>query len=157
MGKLHSSLIFRSIVNGGRNPSKFHSSYSFNTIASHVREKQKKHDSLDNVDDAFFLFNKMIHKYPMPSVVEFNKLLGAIVRMKRYGIVVSMCSQMELVGVSHDVYTLSILINCFCQLGQIDFGFSILGKMLKLGVEPTVVTFSTLINGLVIKIRFLKL
>ncbi|KAK8986493.1 hypothetical protein V6N11_010049 [Hibiscus sabdariffa] len=61
---------------------------------------------------------------------------------------VSRYGRLELLGVSHNVYSLSILINCFCQLGQVDFGYSVLGKMPKLGVEPSVVTFSTLINGL---------
>ncbi|XP_052486410.1 pentatricopeptide repeat-containing protein At1g62680, mitochondrial-like [Gossypium raimondii] len=112
-----------------------------------VRGKGKKDDRSDNVDDALILFNKMIEKYPKPSIVEFTKLLAPIVRMKHYAIVVSMCSQMESLGVSHNVYSMSILINCFCQLARIDFGFSVLGKMLKLGVERTVVTFSTLING----------
>ncbi|MBA0567054.1 hypothetical protein Golob_011815 [Gossypium lobatum] len=112
-----------------------------------VGGKGKKDDRSDNVDDAFILFNKMIEKYPKPSIVEFTKLLAPIVRMKHNAIVFSMCSQMELLGVSHNVYSMSILINCFCQLARIDFGFSVLEKMLKLGVEPTVVIFSTLING----------
>ncbi|KHG14698.1 hypothetical protein F383_00052 [Gossypium arboreum] len=48
--------------------------------------------------------------------------------MKHYAIVVSLCSQMELLGVSHNAYSLNILINCCWQLGRIDFGFSVLGK-----------------------------
>ncbi|PPD83829.1 hypothetical protein GOBAR_DD19215 [Gossypium barbadense] len=73
-----------------------------------VRGKGKTDHCFDNVDHALSLFNKMIE------------------------------NQMELLGVSHDVYSVSISINCFCQLGRIDFGFSVLGKMLKLGVEPDV-------------------
>ncbi|KAG8490295.1 hypothetical protein CXB51_016044 [Gossypium anomalum] len=61
----------------------------------------------------------MIEKYPKPSIVEFNKLLGAIVKMKHYAIVASKYKRIELLGVSHN-----------------------------LGVEPSAVTFSTLINGL---------
>ncbi|KAB2032550.1 hypothetical protein ES319_D05G381900v1 [Gossypium barbadense] len=160
MGKLPSSFILRSLVNGGSHLSNFHSSSSSssNTIAPHikalskkamsVRGKGKRDDGFENVDHALILFNKMIGRYPVPSILEFTKLFAAIVRIKHYAIVVSMCSQMELLGVSHDVYSMSILINCFCQLDRIDFGLSILGKMLKLGVEPSAVTFSTLINGL---------
>ncbi|KAH1047008.1 hypothetical protein J1N35_037792 [Gossypium stocksii] len=88
----------------------------------------------------------MIQRYPKPSIVEFTKLLAAIVRMKHYAIALSMCSQMELLRVSWDVYSLSILVSCFCQLGQLDLGFSVLGNMLKLGFEPHV-TFSTLMHG----------
>ncbi|MFQ6641203.1 hypothetical protein Gotur_014993, partial [Gossypium turneri] len=147
------SFILRSLVNGGSHLSNFHSfSSSSNTIATHiealsnkpmsvpVRGKGKKDYRFDSVDDALILFNKMIDKYPKPSIVEFTKLFAAIVRMKHYAIVVPMCSQMEFFGVSHNVYSMSILINCFCQLGRIDFGFSVLGKMLKLGVEPSAVT-----------------
>ncbi|XP_058003933.1 putative pentatricopeptide repeat-containing protein At1g12700, mitochondrial [Hevea brasiliensis] len=43
---------------------------------------------------------------------------------------------------------LSALINCFCQLHLVDFGFSILGKILKFGLEPIIVTFTTLTSGL---------
>ncbi|MBA0624969.1 hypothetical protein Godav_010230, partial [Gossypium davidsonii] len=85
--------------------SNFHSSSSSsssNTIATlieaiskkpmpmSVRGKGKKDDRSDNVDDALILFNKMIEKYPKPSIVEFTKLLAPIVRMKHYAIVVSM-------------------------------------------------------------------
>ncbi|KAK8358765.1 hypothetical protein V6Z12_A04G045500 [Gossypium hirsutum] len=105
-----------------------------------VRGKGKRDHRFDNVDHALILFNKMIEKYPMPSIVEFNKLLGAIVKMKHYLIVVSKYRRIELLGVSHDVYSMSILINCFCQLGRIDFGLSVLGKMLKLGFEPSAIS-----------------
>ncbi|PPS01996.1 hypothetical protein GOBAR_AA18663 [Gossypium barbadense] len=73
-----------------------------------VRGKGKTDHCFDNVDHALSLFNKMIEKYPKPSIVEFTKLFAAIVRMKHYAIVVSMCSQMELLGVSHDVYSLVV-------------------------------------------------
>ncbi|KAH1047013.1 hypothetical protein J1N35_037797 [Gossypium stocksii] len=157
MGKLNPPLLLPSIVNAGKHLSIFCSSISSSskTIATHIQYFTKNSMSVrgsptnfDNVDDALMLFNKMIDKYPRPSVVEFNKLLGAIVRMKHYAIVVSMYSQIELLGVPHNVYSFNILVNCYCQLGHIDFGFSVLGKMLKLGVEPYVVTLSTLINGL---------
>ncbi|XP_040956009.1 putative pentatricopeptide repeat-containing protein At1g12700, mitochondrial [Gossypium hirsutum] len=116
MGKLYSSLIFRSIVNGGSNLSNFHSSSS-NSVATHInalsknsmpaRGKPKQYDSLDN---------------------------EPLFRMKRYAVAVSMCKQMEFFGVSPDVKL----------IGR----FSVLGKMMKLGVRPDVVTLFTLINGL---------
>ncbi|TYG71636.1 hypothetical protein ES288_D05G413200v1 [Gossypium darwinii] len=155
MGKLPSSFILRSVANAGSHLSNFHSfSSSSNTIATHieclskklmsmpVRGKGKRDHRFDIVDHALILFNNLIEKYPKPSIVEFNKLLGAIVKTKHYAIVVSKYRQIELLGASHNVYSMNILINCFCQLGRIDFGFSVLGKMLKLGVEPSAVTFS---------------
>ncbi|MFQ6626353.1 hypothetical protein Gotur_005682 [Gossypium turneri] len=108
MGKLPSSFILRSVVNAGSHLSNFHSfSFSSSTIATHidclskkpmsmpVRGKGKTDHHYDNVDHALSLVNKMIEKYPKPSIVEFTKLFAAIVRMKHYAIVVSMCSQME--------------------------------------------------------------
>ncbi|XVE84499.1 hypothetical protein DITRI_Ditri17bG0018400 [Diplodiscus trichospermus] len=159
MGKLTSStslalssLILRSIVDSKAIHSSFHSSFScpFTTFTTHIKTicknsvrvkgKGKKDVWFDNVDDAHTLFNQMFQKYPRPSIVDFTKILSAIVRMKHYAIVVSLCNQMELLRVPHNVYSLSILINCFCLLDRVDFGFSILGKMLKLGIDPNVVT-----------------
>ncbi|XP_016747363.1 pentatricopeptide repeat-containing protein At1g62680, mitochondrial-like [Gossypium hirsutum] len=160
MSKLDSSLLLHSIVNGGRNLSSFHYSFAryFNTVSNHMetlsensmsfRQNPKNYHRFDNVDDALTLFNEMIEQLPKRSIVEFTKLLVALVRMRRYATVVSLCSQMELLGVSHNDYSFNILINCFCQLGGIDSGFSVLVKMLKLDVKPDVVTSSTLIKGL---------
>jgi len=74
--------------------------------------------------------------------------LSAIVRMGHYETVITLSKQMELAGISHNVYTLSILINCFSPLNHVDLGFSVLSKIIKLGFQPDTVTFSTLINGL---------
>ncbi|KAG8646637.1 hypothetical protein MANES_09G018580v8 [Manihot esculenta] len=67
-----------------------------------------------------------------------------------------MSKTIELLGISHNLYSLSILINCFCHLHLVDFGFSVFGKMLKFGLEPDVVTFATLINGLCIESKIDK-
>ncbi|XP_017614027.1 pentatricopeptide repeat-containing protein At1g06580-like [Gossypium arboreum] len=160
MGKLDSSLLLHSIVNDGMNLSSFHYSFAryFKIVSNHMetlnessmsfRQNPKTYHHFNNVDDALTLFNEMIEQHPKRSIVEFTKLLVALVRMRRYATVVSLYSQMELLGVSHNDYFFNILINCFCQLGGIDSGFSVLVKMLKLGVKPDVVTFSTLIKGL---------
>ncbi|XP_052490859.1 pentatricopeptide repeat-containing protein At3g22470, mitochondrial-like [Gossypium raimondii] len=142
MGKLYSSLIFRSIVNGGSNLSNFHSSSS-NSVATHInalsknsmpaRGKPKKYDSLDNVDDALFLFNKMIHKYPMPSVVEFTKLLGAIVSN---GTLCRCCFYVT-------------MIDAHCKEGMISEAVEIVDTMRKHGMEPN--------TGIACKTKWVKL
>ncbi|GMI65601.1 hypothetical protein HRI_000229400 [Hibiscus trionum] len=116
MGKLNSSLILPCFVSGGKNAYNFRSTLSFspNTIATriealrknsmHVKGNPTRHNRFLSVDDALALFDEMVEKYPMPSIVEFTKLLAPIVRMKHYVVVVSMCSQMELFGVSPDVF-----------------------------------------------------
>ncbi|XP_021617932.1 putative pentatricopeptide repeat-containing protein At1g12700, mitochondrial [Manihot esculenta] len=115
-----------------------------------------KSASFTHLDDAIASFNHVIHKHPLPSRVPFNRFLSALVKMKQYRTVLYMSKTIELLGISHDVYSLSILINCFCHLNLVDFGFSVFGKMLKLGLEPDVVTFTTLINGLCIESKMDK-
>lgn len=47
------------------------------------------------------------------------------------------------------MHSLGILANCYRHLGRVDFGFSLLGKRLKLVFPPDCVFFNTLINGLI--------
>ncbi|KAL2577451.1 hypothetical protein AAZV13_16G134500 [Glycine max] len=66
-------------------------------------------------------------------IIEFNKILGSLVKLKYYLTVISLSKQMDVKGIEQNLVTLSILINCFCHLGQMAFSFSLLGKILKLG------------------------
>ncbi|XP_022747121.1 putative pentatricopeptide repeat-containing protein At1g12700, mitochondrial [Durio zibethinus] len=136
---------------GSGNPksatSLFYSQISYFST-THCKKKPKY--VFDQIDGALNKFNQMLHMHPCPSIVEFNQLLGAIVRMKYYETAVTLLRKMELLGINPDVYTLNILLNSFCRLHRVDFGFAVLGKVLKLGIELDTVTFSTLINGLCI-------
>ncbi|CAN6902022.1 unnamed protein product [Brassica oleracea] len=76
-----------------------------------------------------------------------SRLFSAVAKTKQYELVLSLCKQMELQGIAHSIYTLSIVINCFCRRRKLGFAFSVLAKMLKLGYEPDTFTFSTLVNG----------
>ncbi|KAG7591452.1 Pentatricopeptide repeat [Arabidopsis thaliana x Arabidopsis arenosa] len=98
-------------------------------------------------DDAIDLFQEMIGSRPLPSLVDFSKLFSAVARTKQYNLVLDLCKQMELKGIAHNNYTLSIMINCFCRCRKLCYAFSALGKIMKLGYEPDTITFSTLING----------
>ncbi|MFQ6656392.1 hypothetical protein Gotur_026512, partial [Gossypium turneri] len=156
------SFILRSLVNGGSHLSNFHSSSSSsNTIASHikalskkampVRGKGKRDDGFENVDHALILFNKMIGRYPVPSILEFTKLFAAIVRMKHYAIVVSMCSQMELLGVSRvepTAVTFSTLINGLCNQSKISEAVCMFDEMTEKGYQPNLLVYNTVLKGL---------
>ncbi|KAJ9132051.1 hypothetical protein P3X46_034565 [Hevea brasiliensis] len=107
--------------------------------------------SFMDVDDVLTSFNHIILMHPLPSIVHFSRFLSAIVRMKQYHTVLSLSRTIESLGISHNVHSLNILINCFCRLHLVDFGFSIFGKILKIGMDPDIVTFNTLINGLCIE------
>ena len=43
---------------------------------------------------------------------------------------------MELTRIEPNLFTLNILINCFCYFGQMDLAFSLLGEILKLRLSP---------------------
>lgn len=108
------------------------------------------HRKFHTIDDAVALFRRMLHMHPPPSVVEFTKILGAIVNMKDYAIPIYLYTQMESRGILPYTVTLNILMNCYCHLGQLGFAFSVLAKILKLGYQPSVVSLTTLIKGLCI-------
>ncbi|CAA7039136.1 unnamed protein product [Microthlaspi erraticum] len=60
---------------------------------------------------------------------------------------------MEFQGIAYDLYSLNIMINCFCRRRKLGFAFSVLGKMLKLGngAYTNLITLNTLINGVCLK------
>lgn len=114
------------------------SSSSSSTTSSSRRQNDKvgSFNFRMNIDDALATFHHMIHLHPLPFVVEFNKLLSAIVRMGHYETVITLSKQMELAGISHNVYTLSILINCFSPLNHVDLASLSCPKSLNLVFNP---------------------
>ncbi|XP_022747895.1 pentatricopeptide repeat-containing protein At5g16640, mitochondrial-like [Durio zibethinus] len=136
---------------GSGNPrsatSLFYSQISYFST-THCKKKPKY--VFDQIDGALNKYDQMLQMHPRPSIVEFNQLLGAIVRKKYYETAVTPLRKMELLGIYPNVCTFSILINSFCRLHRLDYGFSVLGKMLKLGIESDTIALSTLINGLCI-------
>jgi len=79
--------------------------------------------------------------------VDFNQLLGAIAKMKRHSTVISLIKEMEMSGIAPNACTLRVLTNCFCHLSRVDFGFSILARILKLGFQLDLIILNTLVNG----------
>ena len=80
--------------------------------------------------------------------MDFTQLLGAIVRMKHYSVVISLIRDMESLKISPSFYILNTLINCFCHLNCVDFGFSFLARLFKLGYQPDRITLNTHVKGL---------
>ncbi|KAI5338001.1 hypothetical protein L3X38_017272 [Prunus dulcis] len=93
----------------------------------------------------------MLQMRPLPSVVRFTKILGQVAKLKHYSAVISLYNQMGASGIGPAVYALNIFINCYCHLNQMGFSLSVLGKFFKLGLEPNVFTFNTLINGFLLE------
>ena len=118
-----------------------------NQLLKSVRDHCKS-GTFKNLDHALDLFDKMLHMHPLPSIVDFTQLLGAIARMKHYSVVITLIRNMGSFGITPNVYTLNVLINCYCHLNRVDFGFSVLATILKLGYQPTQSTLNTLLKGL---------
>ncbi|KAL6565310.1 hypothetical protein OROGR_002261 [Orobanche gracilis] len=116
-----------------------------------VANGQKMNLGLGNInglDDALSLYEKLSRTRPLPSVVQFNKLLSHLVNLKEYAAAIYLFKDIGNLGVLVDEYTMTIAINCYCLSNRVDFGFSILGWFFKRGCVPNVFTFNTLLKGL---------
>ncbi|KAJ9556681.1 hypothetical protein OSB04_011295 [Centaurea solstitialis] len=123
----------------------FHS----DSASNHLSMCQK----ISTLDDAIQLFDQMTQRQPLPSVVNFNQLLQTVTKMKHYSCSIDLFKQMTAIGFPVSVYTVNIVIKCFCQMSCTREGFAIVGYGFKRGVLPNVITFSTLLNGLILEDR----
>ncbi|KAK1386176.1 hypothetical protein POM88_023911 [Heracleum sosnowskyi] len=110
----------------------------------------------DNLDDALVLFNKMLQMKPLPNVIDFTQLLAALVKTRDYSVALSLFRRMCALSIPVDVFTFSIVINCCCHLKQVDYGFCFVGSIFKRGFFPDVVTYTTLLRGLISEDKFLE-
>ncbi|XWS13407.1 hypothetical protein CRYUN_Cryun36dG0034700 [Craigia yunnanensis] len=69
------------------------------------------------LDEALGFFNSMVSVRPLPSIWAFNHLLGALSKMKHYSTVVSLSRQMMTCSeIQPDIFTITTLMNCLCNL-----------------------------------------
>ncbi|QBJ07472.1 hypothetical protein EYS10_02585 (plasmid) [Rahnella aquatilis] len=87
---------------------------------------------IKGLEDAIDLFSDMLRSRPLPSVIDFNKLMGAVVRMERPDLVISLYQKMERKQIRCDIYSFTILIKCFCSCSKLPFALSTFGKLTKL-------------------------
>ncbi|KAL6204686.1 hypothetical protein ACLB2K_021953 [Fragaria x ananassa] len=116
-------------------------------------EPKTSNPKVNYLDFALKMFHEMLHLRPLPSVIPFNRILSQLVKLKQYSAFISLNRQMLLRRIVPDDYTLNILINCYCHLNQMGFSLSVLGNFFKLGLQPDVITFNTLIHGFVLEIQ----
>ncbi|KAI3829030.1 hypothetical protein L1987_03144 [Smallanthus sonchifolius] len=127
--------------------------HSNSNSSSHPRSKFQK---VTNLDDALNMFDEMIQRRPLPSVVQFNQLLNAVTKMKHFSCCLHLFKQMCVTGVPVDEYSMSIAIKCCCQLYRTNDGFALLCCCFWRAVVPDVFIFSTLLDGLVLEDRILE-
>ncbi|GJW17304.1 pentatricopeptide repeat-containing protein [Tanacetum coccineum] len=126
------------------------------TIDDDIEHRKSKYQKVANLNDALNLFDQMSQMRPFPSIIKFNQLLQSVTKMKHYSHSVDLFKQMCALRVPVDNCTLNIVINCCCQLRCTNQGFAVFGYRLKRCIHPTVVTFNTLLNGLVLEDRILE-
>ncbi|PRQ34497.1 putative tetratricopeptide-like helical domain-containing protein [Rosa chinensis] len=117
------------------------------------RQTQRGKPRVGNVEHALKVFDEMLHSRPLPSAIRFTQILTQLARLKHYSAVISLNREMSLLGIASNVYTLTIIINCYCHLNQMGYALSVLGQFFKSGLQPDVATFTTLIHGFVLQNR----
>ncbi|KAJ0478429.1 putative tetratricopeptide-like helical domain superfamily [Helianthus annuus] len=115
-----------------------------------------RYQKLTKLDDAFNLFDEMLHTRPLPSVVKFTQLLNSVAKMKHFSSSLHLFKQMCAVGVPVDKYSISIAIRCCCQMSRTNDGFALLASCFRRAIVPDVCTFNTLLDGLVLEDRILE-
>uniref|UniRef100_A0A1J3DW92 Pentatricopeptide repeat-containing protein n=1 Tax=Noccaea caerulescens TaxID=107243 RepID=A0A1J3DW92_NOCCA len=110
------------------------------------------HD-IKSLDDAIDLFGDMVRSHRLPSAIDFNKLMGVVVKMDRPDVVISLYKKMEMRRIPCNIYSFTILLKCFCSCRKFSFALSTFGKITKLGFQPDVVTFNTLLHGFCLEER----
>ncbi|WJX71752.1 hypothetical protein P8452_55709 [Trifolium repens] len=111
-------------------------------------DSQLHHQNITNLVSSF---NQLLHQNPTPPIIQFGNILGSLAKLNHYSTVVSLHQLMEFNGISSNLVTSNILINCFSQLGQISLSFSVFANILKKGFQPNVITLAILIKGLCLK------
>ncbi|GER36897.1 pentatricopeptide (PPR) repeat-containing protein [Striga asiatica] len=114
-------------------------------VSFNFREETK---NISGLDDALSLYENLSRTRPLPSIVQFTRLLSHVVHLKEYSAAINLFKDICSLGVSVNEHTMNIAINSFCLLGRVDYGFSILGWFSKRGCTADKYTFNTLLTGL---------
>ncbi|KAL2489665.1 putative pentatricopeptide repeat-containing protein [Forsythia ovata] len=96
----------------------------------------------EELNDAHNLFAEI----PEPSVVSWNSLISGYVRSGQFRKALNLFVQMENSGVSADSYSLTAALSACGQLRLVQVGKSIHSKIVKLGVEGSIVVSNCLID-----------
>jgi pentatricopeptide repeat protein len=104
-------------------------------------------------------FHRMLCMNPTPSIVQFGKILTSLIKMKNYPTAISLSHRLEEFNgrITPDLITFNIMMNCYCHVDHINFSFSILAKIFKLGFHPDTVTSVHLSKVYVLKVIFIRL
>ncbi|PWA62816.1 tetratricopeptide repeat (TPR)-like superfamily protein [Artemisia annua] len=141
---------FHTLIKLRGNFTRKHPFSHFQLCLTHSNSYCSNDDSPQSLDDALNLFNKMIHKRPLPSVVEFHQILRVVKKSEHYSTSLDIFKQLCSLGVSVDDYTMKALVVSCCRLHRTNEAFAALGWNLKRAGPNIhdVYTFTELLNGL---------
>ncbi|KAL6203391.1 hypothetical protein ACLB2K_027091 [Fragaria x ananassa] len=106
----------------------------FHSQPSNPSKSGETHPENHNVEDVLKVFDEMLQRRPLPSVVRFTQILGQLVKLKQFEAVLSLNRQLLLSGIRPNHYTLAIVINCYCRLNRMDYALSVLVHFFKLAL-----------------------
>ncbi|RAL53217.1 hypothetical protein DM860_006889 [Cuscuta australis] len=121
----------------GTSPSFFLSSLrSLHTLPEVVSSPHRNHvhsgydfNSVRDLDQAHELFDQMLRARPLPSVVQFTKLLSRTVKMKHYRAAVCMFREMRIRAHAPSFHTYCVLLTGFFDNGHIEEAMSLYSKL----------------------------
>ncbi|KMZ70829.1 hypothetical protein ZOSMA_192G00070 [Zostera marina] len=103
------------------------------------------------------IFGSMLKRNCPPNTVVFNTLVNGFSKQGLNDLVKVFSRMMVMLEDGDecfpDLTTFNTVIHSCCQLGHVEFGFGVLGSMLKAGCSPSIITITSLVNGLCITDR----
>ncbi|CAM9001375.1 unnamed protein product [Rhodiola kirilowii] len=144
----------RSILIRGRSFCSSSSQYSSASAANHTNPRGKlsslfQPESVVDVNEAISFFDAMISSQrPNSIILQSNKLLAIVIQNGRYYDAIQMYRKLEVIQSNINTININMVVNCYSKVSCIDYGFGMLGLILKRGLSPNVIFFTTLVKGL---------
>ena len=81
----------------------------FNLVKDRCKSQNLK------LDDALDWFDRMLLMKPLTPIDVFSHILGAVAKIKHHSTVVSLYFKMVSIGIAPNIFSMSILLNCYCR------------------------------------------
>ncbi|CAM9001420.1 unnamed protein product [Rhodiola kirilowii] len=108
-------------------------------------------ESFVDVNEAISFFDAKISSQTPNSIRQRNRLLAIVIQNGHYYDAIKMYRKLEVI--QSNINTINMLVNCYSKVSCIDYGFGMLGLILKRGLSPDVFFFNTLVKRLCLEKR----
>ncbi|XP_024977676.1 pentatricopeptide repeat-containing protein At4g26680, mitochondrial isoform X1 [Cynara cardunculus var. scolymus] len=85
----------------------------------------------------------------LPTIQSCNLYMSSLLSLNRAGIALSFYKEIRRSKITVNVFTLNIVINAFCQLGELENAVKVFDEMQDMGFNGSVSSYNTLIAGYV--------